>query len=547
MPEIEAILVLLAAVAALATLANRIDIPYPILLVLGGLVLGFVPELVPAFPRVELEPDVVFLLFLPPLLYVSALFTSWRDFRANLRPISLLAVGLVLTTTCIVAAVAHWAVGLPWASAFVLGAIVSPTDAIAATSIAQRLGVPRRIVTVLEGESLVNDATGIVAYRIAVAAVVFGTFSLWQAGLQFVIGAIGGIAVGLAVGWLVIWARRHVADDPDIQNTVSLLTPFAAYLLAEEPSHWAWEQLHLSGEFAFSGVLAVVTTGLYLGRRAPEYISPETRLQGYAFWELVTFLLNGMIFALIGLQLSGIMERLSEGTEYTATELVFYGVLISLAVILARFLWVFPATYVPRWFSRTLRERDPSPPVRQVTVIAWTGMRGVISLAAALALPLTIGGEAPFPGRDLILFLTFCVILATLVVQGLSLPALIRTLGLEDDGSQEREEIKGRIEVANAALTRIDELAEEDWVREDTAERVRGLFDYRRSRYVARFDGADDDGLEERSAAYQRLLRELLRAQRTTLIRLRNEGWIGDEVMHRIERDLDLEESRLEI
>jgi monovalent cation/hydrogen antiporter len=237
LPEIEAILILLAAVAALATLASRINIPYPILLVLGGLVLGFVPELVPAFPHVELEPDVVFLLFLPPLLYVSALFTSWRDFRANLRPISLLAVGLVLMTTCVVGAVAHWVVGMPWAAAFVLGAIVSPTDAIAATSVAQRLGVPRRIVTVLEGESLVNDATGIVAYRIAVTAVVVGTFSLWQAGLQFVIGAIGGIAVGIAVGWVVIWARRHVADDPDIQNTISLLTPFAAYLLAEEPSH----------------------------------------------------------------------------------------------------------------------------------------------------------------------------------------------------------------------------------------------------------------------------------------------------------------------
>src|ERR671910_1846352 len=495
MPEIEAILVLLAAVAALATLANRVKIPYPILLVLGGLVLGFVPGL----PQVELEPDVVFLLFLPPLLYVSALFTSWRDFRANLRPISLLAVGLVLTTTCIVAAVAHWAVGLPWASAFVLGAIVSPTDAIAATSVAQRLGVPRRIVTVLEGESLVNDATGIVAYRIAVAAVVFGTFSLWQAGLQFVIGAIGGIAVGVATGLLVIWARRHVADDPDIQNTVSLLTPFAAYLLAEEPSHWAWEQLGLPGEFAFSGVLAVVATGLYLGRRGPDVISPETRLQGYAFWELVTFLLNGMIFSLIGLQLSGIMERLSEGTEYTATELVFYGVLISLAVILARFLWVFPATYVPRWFSRTLRERDPSPPVRQVTVIAWTGMRGVISLAAALALPLTIGGEAPFPGRDLILFLTFCVILATLVVQGLSLPALIRTLGLEDDGSGEREETKGRIHVAQAALARLEELEGEGWGREDPPGRGRALYTYRRSRFAARFDG-DEDGLEERSA-----------------------------------------------
>ena len=543
MPEIEAILILLAAVAVLATLANKIGVPYPILLVLGGLILGFVPGL----PRVDLEPEVVFLLFLPPLLYVSAIFTSWRDFRANLRPISLLAVGLVLMTTFVVAAVAHWAVELPWASAFVLGAIVSPTDAIAATAVAQRLGVPRRIVTILEGESLVNDATGIVAYRIAVAAVVVGTFSLWQAGLQFVIGAAGGIAVGLAVGWVIIWARGHVADDPDIQNTISLLTPFTAYLLAEEPSHWAWEQLGFTGEFAFSGVLAVVTTGLYLGRRAPSVVSPETRLQGYAFWELVTFLLNGLIFALIGLQLEGIMERLSERTPYSVPELVLYGALISLAVILARFLWVFPATYVTRWLSRRVRQRDPSPPVRQVTVIAWTGMRGVISLAAALALPLTTAGGEPFPGRDLILFLTFCVILATLVVQGLSLPVLIRTLGLEDDGSQQQEEITGRIEVANAALARIEELLQEEWVREDTAERVRGLYNYRRTRFVARSDGVDEDGLEERSAAYQRLLRELLRAQRTTLIQLRNEGRIGDEVMHRIEHDLDLEESRLEI
>src|SRR5215204_6257904 len=228
MPEIEAILVLLTAVAALATLANRINIPYPILLVLGGLILGFVPGL----PRIALEPEVVFLLFLPPLLYVSALFTSWRDFRANLRPISLLAVGLVLVTTCAVAAAAHWAVGLPWAAAFVLGAIVSPTDAIAATAIAQRLGVPRRIVTILEGESLVNDATGIVVFRIGVAAVVTGAFSIWEAGLQFVLGAAGGVAVGFAVGWLVVWARRHLSEDPSVQNIVSLLTPFVAYLAA---------------------------------------------------------------------------------------------------------------------------------------------------------------------------------------------------------------------------------------------------------------------------------------------------------------------------
>jgi Na+/H+ antiporter len=540
LPEIEAILILLVAVAALATLANRIKVPYPILLVLGGLVLGFVEFL----PQVALKPDVVFLLFLPPLLYVSAIFTSWRDFRANLRPISLLAVGLVLMTTCVVAAVAHWTVGLPWAAAFVLGAIVSPTDAIAATAVAQRLGVPRRIVTILEGESLVNDATGIVAYRIAVGAVVAGTFSLWQAGLQFIIGAVGGIAVGLAVGWAVLWARRHVSEDPSVQNTISLLTPFAAYLLAEEPSHYAWKELlHLPGEFAFSGVLSVVATGLYVGRRGPYVITPETRLQGYAFWELVTFLLNGLIFALIGLQLRDIVQGLS---EFSAATLILYAALISLTVILVRFLWVFPATYVPRWLSRSLRERDPSPSPRAVTVIAWTGMRGVISLAAALALPLTVEGGAPFPGRDLILFLTFSVILATLVVQGLSLPALIRGLGLEDDGSQEREEIEGRIEVAQAALARIEELVEEDWVREDTAERVRGLYNYRRSRFSARFDG-DEDGIEERSAAYQRFMRELLRTQRRALIELRNEGRIGDEAMHRIERDLDLEESRLEI
>jgi monovalent cation/hydrogen antiporter len=536
--EIEAILILLVAVAALATLANRIKVPYPILLVLGGLVLGFVPGL----PRVELEPDLVFLLFLPPLLYVSAIFTSWRDFRADLRPISLLAVGLVLMTTCVVAVVAHWAIGLPWAVAFALGAIVSPTDHISAAAIAQRLGLPRRIVTILEGESLVNDATGIVAYRIAMAAAVTGAFSLWEAGLQFVIGAAGGIVVGLAVGWFVIWARRHVSEEPSVQNTISLLTPFVAYLLAEEPSQWAWEQLGLPGEFAFSGVLSVVAAGLYLGRRGPYVISPETRLQGYAFWELVTFLLNGLIFSLIGLQLGGIVEGLS---GYSAATLVLYAGLISLTVILVRILWVFPATYVPRWASRSLREREPSPSPRAVTVIAWTGMRGVISLAAALALPLSTESGAPFPERDLILFLTFCVILATLVVQGLSLPALIRGLGLEDDGSREREEIKGRIRVAETALARIEELVVEDWVREDTAERVRGLYNYRRNRFSARF-GGDEDGTEEHSAAYQRLLREVLRAQRRTLLELRNEGAIGDEAMHSIERDLDLEESRME-
>jgi len=540
--QIEIILGLLLAVAALATLATRLKIPYPILLVIGGSALGFVPGL----PPVVLDPELVFLFFLPPLLYVSAIFTSWRDFRANIRAISLLAVGLVLMTTFVVGAVVHTVTGIPWAAAFVLGAIVSPTDAIAATAVAQRLGVPRRIVTILEGESLVNDATGIVAYRVAVAAVVTGAFSIWEAGLQFVVGAAGGIAAGFAVGWLVVWARRHLSEDPSVQNTVSLLTPFVAYLAAEELPHSLWEMLHVlygvPGELHFSGVLAVVTTGLYLGRKGPYIISSGTRLQGYATWELITFLLNGLIFILIGLQLRSVVEGLA---EYTAGQLVSYALLISLAVILVRMIWVFPATYVPRWAIRRIRERDPSPPWRSVSVVAWTGMRGVISLAAALALPLQTAAGAPFPDRDLIIFLTFCVILATLVIQGLSLPVLIRALGLEDDHIGDKEETHGRIQIAEAALQRLDELADEGWVREDTTERIRGLYAYRRNRFASRFDG-DLEGVEELSAAYQRLMVELLAAQRLRLITMRDEGRIGDEVMHRIERDLDLEESRLE-
>ena len=543
MPQLEIILGLLLAVAALATLATRLGVPYPILLVLGGSALGFVPGL----PPVELDPELVFLLFLPPLLYVSALFTSWRDFRANVRPITLLAVGLVLMTTFVVASVAHTVFGLPWGAAFVLGAIVSPTDAIAATSVAQRLGVPRRIVTILEGESLVNDATGIVAYRVAVAAVVTGAFSVWEAGLQFVVGAAGGVAAGFAVGWLVVWARRHLSEDPSVQNTISLLTPFVAYLAAEELPHSLWGLLHdlfgVPGDLYFSGVLAVVTTGLYLGRKGPYIISSGTRLQGYATWELITFLLNGLIFILIGLQLRSVVEGLN---EYTAGQLVSYALLTSLTVILVRMVWVFPATYVPRWASRRIRERDPSPPWRNVSVIAWTGMRGVISLAAALALPLQTAPGVPFPDRDLIIFLTFCVILATLVVQGLSLPVLIRALGLEDDRIGDKEETHGRVSIAEAALERLDELVDEDWVREDTAERIRGLYGYRRDRFASRFEG-DPEGVEERSAAFQHLMVELLGAQRLRLITLRDEGSIGDEVMHRIERDLDLEESRLEL
>jgi CPA1 family monovalent cation:H+ antiporter len=469
-----------------------------------------------------------------------------------LRPIGLLAVGLVLATTLGVALVAHFVAGLPWPAAFVLGAIVSPTDAIAATAIAQSLGVPRRIVTILEGESLVNDAAAIVAFRIA-AGVAAGTavFSLSGAGLQFLVGAVGGVAVGLLAGWLVVRALTRI-DDAPVEIVVSLLAPFAAYLAAEEGPHLVWhELLGFPGEPFFSGVLAAVAAGLYVGRRSPMLFSSLSRIEGAAVWEVVVFLLNGLAFVLIGLQLPGVIEGLD---GYTTGELALYAVLVSLTVALLRVAWVFPATYLPRWMSRRLRERDPSPSWRSVVVISWAGMRGVISLAAALSLPLTTEAGAPFPGRPLILFLTFSVILATLVIQGLSLPLIIQALGLEDDGSAEREEVRARIGAAEAALARLEELEEEEWVREDTAERVRGMYGYRRSRFVARekastggdAEGLDGDGLEERSASYQRLTRELMRAQREQLIRLRDGGHISDEALHRVERDLDLEEARLE-
>jgi Na+/H+ antiporter len=518
---------LLIVVAIFASVARRLKVPYPILLVLGGLVLGFVPGL----PQVRLSPEIVFLLFLPALVYVSALFTSFRDFRANLRPISLLAFGLVIFTTCVVAVVAHAVIdGLAWPAAFVLGAIMSPTDAVAATVIAQRLGIPRRVVTILEGESLINDATGILLYGVAVSAVVGGSFSFSEASLQFVVDSIGAVLVGIVVGWIVVWMRRHLVEESSVlQNTISLLTPFVAYLPADR--------------LGISGILAVVTTGLYMSWYGTAIVSPRTRLQGHAVWEMVDFLLNGLAFILLGLQLRRVLEGIS---GQSTSSLVLYAVLVSLTVIVVRLLWVFPAAYIPRFFSRRLRERDPYPPPWHVWVLGWTGMRGVISLAAALSLPLFTNSGEPFPQRDLIIFLTFCVILATLVVQGLTLPPLIRRLRVEEDGTGRQEEDQARVQITRAALARIDDLKNEDWVPDDTAERLRGDYDYRERRFAARSDGDETEEYEERSDAYKHFLRELLREQRSALVRMRNEGEISDEVLRHIQHDLDLEEERLE-
>ena len=513
------LLVLMVAVGALSVLAGVVRVPYPILLVLGGLVLGFMPGV----PRAELPPELVLVLFLPPLLYQAAFFSSPRDLWADARAISLLAVGLVLATMGAVAAVAHALAGLPWAAAFALGAIVSPTDPLAATAIARRLGAPRPLVTLLEGESLVNDATALVAYRIAVAVAIGGSFVVWEAGLRFVAGVTGGLAIGLVVGWLVAEVRRRL-EDPPVEIVLSVVTGYAAYLPAER--------------LGVSAVVAAVTAGLYVGWRAPELASPGTRLLGFSFWEVLVYLLNAVLFMLVGLQLHPILSELSGSSLAT---LVGQAALVGAVVIGMRLAWEFSVPYLIRALDRRPAQRARRVGPRERLVAGWSGMRGAVSLAAALALP------AGFPQRDLLVFVTFGVILATLVLQGLSLPWLIRRLGLQRDDSEAQEELRGRLRATDAALARLEELAAEEWTRDDTVERMRGLYQFRRRRLKARGGYLADDGAQDRSLAYQRLVRELLEAQRHEIVRLRNQGEISNEVMHRIERELDLEDARLEI
>lgn len=524
MQQAETIALLLGLVAALVVIARKVGMPYPVVLVLAGLTLSFVPHL----PEVKLNPDVVFYFFLPPLLYPAALFTSWRDFRRNLRPILLLAIGLVLTTMIGVAWVAHSLIpSIPWAAAFALGAIVSPPDAVAATSIIRRLSVPRRIEVVLEGESLVNDATALVALQFAVAALMTGTFSLGQATERFVIVALGGIALGLLIGFVARWLHQHL-DDPPVQITISLLTPFAAYLLAE--------RIHVSG------ILAVVAAGIYLGWHGPIVVSSRFRLPAYAVWEMVVFLLNGFVFITIGLQLPRILREL-RGESVTA--LIDDALFVSGAAVLIRIGWVFVATYLPCSLSKRVRKRDPYPGWQNVTVVAWAGMRGVISLAAAFALPFVLPNGNPFPGRNYILFFTFCVILVTLVFQGLTLPVLIRKLGIKDDGSTDTEERNARVEANKAALSLVESLASNGDFTADAISRLRAEYDDRLAQLELCAQSDEDCTGGIATPQYQRLEQKALNVERQTIIRLRNQHVINDEALRRIQRDLDLAEARL--
>lgn len=518
----ELILICLVIVALLAIVARKIRVPYPILLTIGGVGLALIPGL----PEFQLDPNLVFNLFLPPLLYPAALYTSWRDFRANLRPILLLAIVLVLLTMVASAFLFHWLFGLPLAVGFVFGAIISPPDAVAALSVTQHLRVPRKIIVILEGESLVNDATSFISFRFALAAVMTGTFSLGEASARFLLVGAGGVIVGIAVGWLATQLQKRL-DDPPVQTMFSLLTPYVAY--------FSGETLHVSG------ILAVVIAGIYYGRRAPRILSARMRLQAMPVWEMVVFILNGLLFMLIGLQLPQIMHALPAGA---ATDVAKIALLVVAGLIVVRFAWMFGSTYLPRLFGAKLRQKRRVS-WQQTALIAWTGMRGADSLAGALAIPFFLPTGEPFPGRNVILLLTFCVIFATLALQGLTIAPLTRWLGIVDDHVTEREERLARLKANEAALAHVEAVESLNRVKSKTIERLR-------LEYVDRIEQLRGEELQEKSIKrlfsrdFEELAREALEAERDTVITLRNEEIINDEAFRRIQRDIDLAEARLQ-
>jgi CPA1 family monovalent cation:H+ antiporter len=524
MAQFELILALLVAISVLALAAERLRVPFPVTLVLGGLALGFVPGL----PAIQLTPDVVFTLFLPPLVYIAAQATSARELRLNLQPILSLAIGLTLASVVCTAVAVHLVVrDLDWFACFVLGAILAPTDPIAVSAVTHRLSAPRRLLTIVEAESLVNDAVGLVVYRIAIAAAVSGTFSLWRAGGEFVIASALGIVVGLAVGAVALWIHRRL-NHTSVEITIMLLTPYAAYLAATQ--------------LGVSGVLAVTAAGIYLARHSSTMLEPETRLQAAAVWEMIGFLLNGLLFILLGVQLHRILADVSASPR---SELALGTLVVCLAVVGVRLLWVATSELWTRALARLLQRDERDRSWRESAAIGWTGMRGSASIAAALAVPYTVNGGAPFPGRSLIAYLVFCAILVTLVLQGLSLPWLIHRLGLSGGEGRGREERCARLEAARAGLARVATLAGEEWIADDTFDRVLSLYKERVAR-LAHTDVRSTDGAAPLAGGgYAALRLEGLQAEREAVIHLRNQGRIDDATLRTIERGLDLEESHL--
>jgi CPA1 family monovalent cation:H+ antiporter len=517
-------LILLGFVVAFALLAQRIRVPYPVVLVVAGLGLS----LVPGTPDITLDPDLIFYVVLPPLLYSAAWFTSWRDFSHHLVSIASLAFGLVLFTIVGVSIAVQWLFpGFDWRVGAILGAVVAPTDAIAATAIASRLGLPRRLVDILEGESLINDATALVAVELGTALVIAGVAPRIEVGaMRFLYVAGVGVAIGAAIAVAMSWLERRI-DDAPIEIAISLMIPYAVYLTADA--------VHASG------VVAVVTCGLILTRGSAEFFSPAVRLQAYAFWNAIVFILNGVVFVLIGLQLRGILSRLGAMSLW---HIVAAGVAFSILVIALRLAWVVPGSriaYVVR--HRLLGQADPRPGGRELLVVGWSGMRGVVSLAAAFALPVVLPNGAPFPHRDLVVFLPFSVVVFTLVVQTLTLEPLIRALGIEGGSGLGCEERDARRIAINAALEHLEKARSADRgeyaaLYDDLAQHYRDMLD------VTAADG-QADATSVHHDRYRALARELLEVQRQAVLRLRDERRINDAVLRRIERDLDLQAVRL--
>ena len=517
MDALTAILAILVAIAILFEIARRFGVPYPTLFVLGGLGLGFVPGL----PRIGLDPELVLLVFLPPLLFTAAVDSPIRDLRANLAPIVRLSFGLVLFTIVIVAAVFQAATGVQWAAAFALGAIVAPTDAIAATSVFRRLGTPRVVVTLLEGESLFNDATALVVYRTAVLAVASGAFVLSEAVASFVIAAIGGIAIGVVVGRVGGELLRRL-DDPPVEVVVGLVIPFVAYLPADR--------------FGLSGVLAAVTAGLVVGSRLGKILSASSRVLWISTWKMIGFVLNGFVFVLVGLELPAILDGLAGRSPVVIGGLV---VLVCAVVVAARMVWVFASSLLPGSPRRVLARRDPRLAKRLTFVVSWAGLRGAVSLAAALALPAT------FPERHLVLFLTFSVILVTLVGQGLTLPAVVRWAGWDGIEPAGDEATVARAAEYQAGL---DEIARARplWpTHQPLFDRLEsGLQD--RTRHLATEDPDETAERRQERLEHEQIQRGVIAAQRAAVIELRDRREINDQTLRAIERELDLEEIRME-
>lgn len=516
-------LILLVVLAGIALLARRVHVAPAILLLLAGIVLAFVPGM----PTLELPPELVLLVVLPPLIYSASVAMSWREFRSNLRPIILLAVGCVIFTAFAVALATHYLIGLPINVGFLLGAIVAPPDVVAPLAIARRLRLPHRILVILEGEGLANDATTLILYRFAVVAITTSAFSLPKAAGTFVAIVACEVAFGLAVGWLSLRARKW-SRDPQIEITLSLITPYIAYWIPE----------HFGG----SGVIATVVCGLYMSWNGPLLISAATRMQGVFFWDLVIYLIEGMLFLLTGFQMRILFEK---SKAFALNDILFAIALVSVIVIVARFAWVYPATYLPRLWNRHLRDRDPVPSWRWIFVIAFTGVRGAVSLAAALALPLTMPGGADFPYRDLILFVSFGVILVTLIGLGLGLPLVVRLLGIAEHGNQEarheREaEIKARRSLVEASRRSLNAIIAERDLPESLARFLEARHETRRRAIPDPPSNQADHTPATRGSA---MVREIIGIEREMLHRMLRDGSITDEVRRRIERDLDLEEA----